>query len=193
MSSQVNPHFEEQEALLPPGFLTLTDDEFQSFRELILRKAGISLSDAKRQLVASRLARRLHHFGFKTFTQYYHYLKTQDPGGEELVQMINRITTNKTDFFRENHHFEFLHNQVLPQVRDLTLPGMPRRLRIWSAGCSSGEEPYSIAITVLEALDSLAGWDVRILASDIDTEILQLAEKGISRREDRKSAGRSKA
>jgi chemotaxis protein methyltransferase CheR len=103
----------------------------------------------------------------------------QDPRGEESLQMINCITTNKTDFFRENHHFDFLREQVIPAIRERTLRGHPRKLRIWSAGCSSGEEPYSIAITVREALGSMSGWDVRILASDIDTVMVQTAQQGI--------------
>jgi chemotaxis protein methyltransferase CheR len=146
---------------------------------LIFREAGISLSDAKRVLVCSRLSKRLRHFGFKTFSQYYEYLMRSDHDGEERLQMINCITTNKTDFFREAHHFDFLRQFFFPQVRERGLWGLPKRLRIWSAGCSSGEEPYSIGITAREFFASLPGWDVKILASDIDTEMLRTAEQGI--------------
>jgi chemotaxis protein methyltransferase CheR len=161
------------------GTYAITDEEFNIFRALILKEAGISLTGAKRQLVTSRLAKRLRYFGFTTFAQYHHYLKTQDPGGEERREMINCLTTNKTDFFRENHHFAFLREQLLPEVRERALHGAPRRLRIWSAACSSGEEPYSIAATVREAWNPLLGWDVKILASDIDTDMLRKGEEGI--------------
>lgn len=161
------------------GAFVITDEEFRVFRALVLKEAGIFLSEAKRQLVASRLAKRLRHFGFTTFSQYYHYLKTQDPQGEERLRMVNCITTNKTDFFREGHHFEFLRDQVFPELRERALQGGPRRLRIWSAACSSGEEPYTIALTIREKFPSHSGWDIKILASDIDTDMLQRAERGI--------------
>jgi chemotaxis protein methyltransferase CheR len=161
------------------GTFPITDQEFDAFRELILRETGIFLSDAKRQLVSSRLAKRLRRFGFKTFSQYYDYLMTQDPEGKERLQMINCITTNKTDFFREAHHFTFLREQVCPQWQERARRSGVRRVRVWSAGCSSGEEPYSIAITLKEALGCLTGWDVKVLASDIDTEMLRVGERGI--------------
>ena len=162
-----------------PGTMSITDKEFQAFRNLIFHEAGISLGDAKRALVASRLARRLRHFGFTSYAQYYTYLTDQDPDGHERVQMVNCLTTNKTDFFREAHHSTFLREHVLPRLQEQVRQGAPSRLRFWSAGCSTGEEPYSLAMTVREALPSFANWDIRILASDIDTSVLQTAERGI--------------
>jgi chemotaxis protein methyltransferase CheR len=161
------------------GLFTITAQEFSAFRELIHQEAGISLSDAKRQLVCSRLSKRLRHLKLESFSQYFDYLMNHDPGGEERLQMINCITTNKTDFFRENHHFEFLRDQVIPGIRDRALRGRPKKLRIWSAASSSGEEPYSIAMTVREALGGNSGWDAKILASDIDTVMLQAGEQGV--------------
>jgi chemotaxis protein methyltransferase CheR len=163
----------------PTGLFTISEKEFNAFRKLIFKEAGISLSDAKRQLVCSRLSRRLRRHGFRSFSQYYEYLMSFDPKGEERLQMINCITTNKTDFFREMHHFDFLRDHFFPQFRKRALGEHSRRLRIWSAGCSSGEEPYSIGMTVREFFGFLTGWDVKILASDIDTEMLRLAEQGI--------------
>jgi chemotaxis protein methyltransferase CheR len=93
--------------------------------------------------------------------------------------MINAITTNKTEFFREAHHFALLRSTVLPALAAASRAGAPRRLRIWSAGCSSGEEPFSIALTVMEALPDVWSWDARILASDIDTDMLAKGEKGV--------------
>jgi len=163
----------------PAALFRISDKEFRAFRELIFTEAAIALSDAKRVLVCSRLSRRLRHYGFRTFSQYYDYLMNDDPGGSERLKMINCITTNKTDFFREMHHFDFLRNQFFPELRERVLRGGPRRLRIWSAGCSSGEEPYSIAMTVRDGFGFLPGWDIKMLASDIDTDMLSMAERAI--------------
>jgi chemotaxis protein methyltransferase CheR len=149
----------------------LTDAEFERFRLLILGAAGIHLRENKRRLLMARLGPRLQQLGLESFSAYYDY-QAGEASGRELTVLINRITTNKTSFFREPHHFEFLARHVVPRARE-------HRLRIWSAACSSGEEPYSIAITLREATGGLAGWDVRILASDIDTEMLARAEAGI--------------
>ena len=155
-------------------------EEFEAFRELIHDVAGIALGDQKRALLCSRLSKRLRHFEFSSFQQYYDHLCHDDPSGDERRRMINCITTNKTNFFREPHHFEFLRDSVLA---NLSRPGAPRKLRIWSAGCSTGEEPYSIAVTLAEHLSPLAGWDIKILASDIDTDVLAHAEAGVYTRD----------
>jgi chemotaxis protein methyltransferase CheR len=156
----------------------ITDAEFKYLRDLIYAHTGISLTEHKRALVCARLAKRLRHHRIGTFTDYYHLLTERDPEGLELVEMINCITTNKTDFFRETHHFQFLVDRVVPERRALTRPGM-RRLRLWSAGCSTGEEAYSAAITLHNALPAEEGWDVRILASDIDTRVLEHGASGV--------------
>lgn len=163
-----------------PGLeFTIKADEFQAFRELIYSESGISLNSSKRDLVCSRLARRLRHFGFGSFAEYYQYLIEEDTTGVERQVMINCLTTNKTDFFREAHHFDFLRNSVLPGLCSRAKNGGKRKIRIWSAGCSTGEEPYTLAITLKENLDPDFGWDVRILASDIDTDCLAKAEAGV--------------
>lgn len=151
----------------------LTDGEFDRFRGLILEHAGIHLKDHKRDLLVARLGQHIRNLGFESFSAYYEYV-ARDSSGEALRALINRITTNKTYFFREPHHFAFLRGRLIPE---LCRRGR-RRLRIWSAGCSTGEEPYSIAIAVAEALGKHHGWDVRILASDIDTEVLAQAQSG---------------
>jgi len=171
------------ETLTLPGQLVITDCEFQRFRALIYQHTGIALGETKRQLVCSRLSKRLRHYGYPTFSQYYRHLTESDPKGEELLRMINAITTNKTDFFREADHFAFLSSELLAPFATRAQVGGPRRLRIWSAGCSSGEEPYSIAVTVLETLPSPWAWDVKILASDIDTDVLAQATDGVYRME----------
>lgn len=161
------------------GFEQITDDEFDAFRRLIYDIAGIHLHDGKRSLVTARLSKRLRALALPTFLDYYELLLQNDDQGHELQQMINCITTNKTDFFREPHHFDFLRDVALPELCDKLRRGQPRRLRIWSSACSLGHEPYSLAISLLEHLKGAAGWDVRILASDIDTHVLEHAARGI--------------
>jgi chemotaxis protein methyltransferase CheR len=157
----------------------ITDAEFDRLRSLIHTETGIELRDTKRHLLCARLARRLRHHGYATFGEYWTHLRDHDPAGAERTAMINAITTTKTDFFREPHHFDFLREQVLPDVAARIARGDTPRLRIWSAGCSTGEEPYSIAFTVLDARVGTSSWDARILASDINTDVLAAAEEGV--------------
>ena len=161
------------------------EDDFQALRELVRRVTGINLSEAKRELVYARLARRLRALSLKTFREYRNLLK--EDGGAELVQLCNAITTNLTAFFREPHHFEYLRTEVLTPM--LARPPADRKLRIWSAGCSTGEDPYSIAMTVLEAVPDIHRWDIRILATDLDLNVLAHARKGIYAAERLKSIG----
>jgi chemotaxis protein methyltransferase CheR len=161
------------------GNPSITDRDFHAIRTMLYREAGISLSDGKRALVSCRLAKRLRHLKLRGYAEYLDYLATQDPQGSERQVMINCLTTNKTDFFREPHHFAFLRTSVFPLVERQAQQGGPRRLRIWSAGCSIGHEPYSIAMTILDHFSSLRGWDIRILASDINTQVLETAQRGI--------------
>jgi chemotaxis protein methyltransferase CheR len=152
----------------------ITDKEFGLLRELIYVHTGIALSDHKRALVCARLARRLRQHGLQNYTEYYELLCEHDPEERELMEMVNAITTNKTDFFRELHHFQFLSEHVFPHLR----ASHNRRIRIWSAAASSGEEPYSIAMTACESLP-LAEFDIKILATDVDTNMLERATRGV--------------
>jgi chemotaxis protein methyltransferase CheR len=163
----------------PTELAPLTQTEFRQFQELILAEAGITLNESKRVLVQSRLARRLRSLGLQTYGDYLLFLAKQPAESPERLEMINCLTTNKTDFFRENHHFEFLRDRVIPEARARAQSGAPKKLRIWSAACSTGEEPYSLAVTIREALGVDRNWDVKILASDIDTNVLATAEAGI--------------
>lgn len=147
------------------------DADFEALRVLVKHETGINLSDSKRELVYGRVSRRLRALGLRSFSEYRRLL--ENGGADEMVQFCNAITTNLTSFFREAHHFEILttHLQALDRAGK-------RRLRIWSAGCSSGEEPYSIAMTVLAALPNHARWDIRILATDLDSDVLTRAALG---------------
>lgn len=150
-------------------------EDFAALRELVKTHTGIHLTEQKREMVYGRLARRLRALGLGSFREYRELLARGD--GDELVQFCNAITTNLTSFFREAHHFQYLREQLLGP-RTATRGGS-RRLRFWSAGCSSGEEPYSMAMAIHEALPDLRRWDVRILATDLDTEVLARAQRGV--------------
>jgi chemotaxis protein methyltransferase CheR len=155
--------------------IQLGDQEFSFIRTVVEKNAGIILNSSKRQLVQGRLARRVRELGLRSFAEYCDIVRSGGP--EELVGLINAITTNVTSFFREIHHFESLAAVMLPEAMGRN--ERSHRLRIWSAGCSSGEEPYSIAMAASEALAGARGWDFKILATDIDSEILNTAAKGI--------------
>jgi len=159
----------------------INDREFRSIRELVYQKIGVNLTEKKIPLIRSRLNRRLAQFGFTDYSRYFQYLEKEDHSGEELRCMVNAITTNTTEFFRESYHFDFIRERLIPEVKTRIErhKGM-RKLRIWSAASSTGEEVYTIAITLLEVLGSQ--WDIRILGSDIDTNALAKAERGVYNR-----------
>lgn len=176
LEEEVDQRFQTGVAMGP---FVLTDEEFRLFQRLVRDQTGINLGEHKRALLCARLAKRLRQHGLTRFRDYYDYLTTLDPDRKELRQMINAITTNKTDFFRERHHFDFLRQVVFPALRDRGARTRERRVRVWSAGCATGEEPYTIAIVLKEAVGSSNGWDIRVLASDIDTDVLATADAGI--------------
>lgn len=149
--------------------------DYGRVRELIKVRAGIELGPSKRNLVYGRLSRRLRVLGCSSFAEYLDAVA--DPGSSEAAHFLNALTTNVTEFFRENHHFELLADRVLPELARAR--AAKKRIRIWSAGCSSGEEPYSLAITVAESPLLRDGWDVKILATDIDSDVLATASDGI--------------
>jgi chemotaxis protein methyltransferase CheR len=153
----------------------LSDDDFQRIRGLVRARLGIALAESKRELVYGRLSRRLRALKLQNFTAYLQRIESGDE--EELQHFCNAITTHLTSFFREGHHFEFLARQLLPALERSN--ANTRRMRFWSAGCSTGEEPYSIAMVVLENMRHLRDWDIRILATDIDTNVLSHARAGI--------------
>ncbi|HID81293.1 MAG TPA: protein-glutamate O-methyltransferase CheR [Chromatiales bacterium] len=151
-----------------------TDRNFNTLREIVSEQTGISLSDHKRDLVYGRLTRRLRALGLSGFDAYCDLL--QNNPGEEMEHFTNAITTNLTSFFRERHHFDYLSQELIP---DLLQQNRLQNLRVWSAGCSTGEEPYSIAITLRESIPNIDNYDVRILATDLDTNVVKQASSGI--------------
>lgn len=159
---------------------SLSDADFDGVRRRIYGLTGIALSDAKRTMVVGRLQKHLRQNRVQTFAQYFALLDA--PGSDALVQdFVNALTTNLTRFWREEHHFDHLIAYVAGLIERhprRSIDGRPR-LRIWSAGCSTGQEPYCIAMDLLEVFPELRRWDFRVLATDIDTAVLAKAERGV--------------
>lgn len=149
----------------------LNNDLFKRFRALVYRECGINLTDHKRAMFSSRLQKRLSQLGLTSFQDYYD-LVVGGHSDAELTTMLDYISTNQTEFFREPHHFTFLRERVLPEL------AVDKTVRIWSTACSSGEEPYSIAMTLSDTIDLPSTWNCRILASDISTRMLAKAATG---------------
>jgi len=157
----------------------LSDKEFELFRGLIYKTSGISLALSKKELVKARLSKRLTKTGIGSFEQYYKFVTKHDKNGEELVHLLDSISTNKTDFFREAKHFDFLNTKLLPDLIQKKEKVKNKTIRVWCAASSSGEEPYTLAITILNHINPNDGWNIKILATDISTKILQRAIRGI--------------
>lgn len=166
-------------SLEQPDYLSVSPALFQKFQKLIYAETGIWLGSAKTALLCGRLFRRLRALRMDSLESYYECVSAPE-ADDERARMIDAITTNETRFFREPRQFDFLVQKVIPRwQREADHGARPRRLRIWSAGCSSGEEPYTIAMLVARLLPAEAGWDTRILATDISNRVLDKAIKGI--------------
>jgi len=154
-----------------------TDEDFNYLSQLAAAQAGINLTTDKKELLYGRVAKRLRLLKLDNFKDYCSLLKQDN--NEESSHFINSITTNVTSFFRENHHFEYLTDKVIPDIiRERSNTSRPR-LRIWSAGCSTGKEPYSIAMVLRENIKDIDRWDVKILATDLDSNVLHTAKEAI--------------
>lgn len=155
--------------------LQISDTDFQKFAEYFYRKTGIHFGDSKRYFVDKRLIERIKQTGADSFREYFVNLRF-DRDSQELQALINTMTVNETYFFREEYHFRCMVNSMLTEITKNKRPG--DTIRIWSVPCSSGEEPYSIALYLLEYWKDIERYEVEILASDIDTEILRQAQRG---------------
>ena len=163
---------------LVEGEFLFTLEDFKKVAAMLHADAGIVLPESKATLVYSRLARRLRALGLESFRDYCRMV-TGAEGADERVQMLAALTTNVTRFFREPHHFEHLKTELLPKLLDGARRG--RRVRLWSAACSSGQEPYSLAMTVLSLMPDAADYDVKILATDIDPNMVAAGRAGVYR------------
>ena len=158
--------------------LDLSDADFGRLSVLVYEKCGICLHEGKKELVRARLGKRLRETGIENFEDYYTFLTRHDDG-DELVQMLDAISTNVTSFFREAKHFDFLKETVFPTYEASRRGIDSRRLRFWSAGCSSGEEPYSLVMCFLGHFGYNPDFDLRVLATDISTKVLTKARRGV--------------
>lgn len=145
----------------------MTNTDFHSIVKLAAEHTGISLSDQKKDMIYSRLSRRIRSLKLTSFEGYLSYFSTNRE--RELSDFINTITTNLTSFFRESHHFDYLEKNVIPELKKVHK--VDKKIRIWSAGCSSGQEPYSISM-MLQRSGFSADWDVKVLATDLDSDVL---------------------
>lgn len=162
-----------------PGIRPLTDREFKLFQALIHDEAGIYLADVKKALLVGRLSRRIRELGLDSFEAYYQRIVGAAHPGER-VELINNICTHETHFFREPRQFDFLERTVAPRWRARAdAGGRPKHIRAWSAACSSGEEPYSLAMSLLTHFPAREGWSIEILATDISTRVLDRARAAI--------------
>lgn len=158
------------------GEFPFTTADFRAIADLLYAASGIHLADAKAPLVYSRIAKRVRKLGLDSFRAYCDLLRS-DPGHAEHAAMLSALTTNVTRFFREPHHFEHMAAELLPPLIARAKAG--GRVRLWSAGCSAGHEPYSMAMTLLNAFPDAARSDIRILATDIDPVVVDHARRGV--------------
>ena len=160
--------------------LELSDAEYREIAAFVHKTAGINLMDGKKELMRTRLSKRMRTLGLNSFKAYFKHVMG-DQSGDELIFLLDALATNLTSFFREPQHFQFMANQMLPELeKQRKAKGGSRRLRIWSAACSSGEEPYTIGMVVMEKNPFFGqGGDFKILATDISTKVLNIAKHGV--------------
>ncbi len=156
----------------------ITDEEFILLRDFIYQQTGIYISDNRKYLLETRLTNRLKTLGLNSFNEYYYFLKYDPERKKELEKLYSVITTNETCFFRNPPQLEVFQNKILPEI--IQRVRVSRKLRLWSAGCSTGEEPYTLSIILHEVLKTeILRWDIKILANDISVDVLRAAQRGI--------------
>lgn len=159
----------------------MRDVDYERISRLVYEQCGINLHEGKKELVKARLGKRLREGNFRSFRDYYHYIVTEE-GTDEMVSMIDSISTNLTYFFREESHFQLLRKIIHPLMQAGSDDRSSAKLKVWSAGCSTGEEPYSLAMTIHDCVNGAVN-DVKIMATDISTRVLHVASKGIFHRD----------
>jgi chemotaxis protein methyltransferase CheR len=169
-------HISRTDNVLVSRSVTMSMKEFRLFSSFIENTCGIKMPDSKKNMLESRLQKRLRGLELRSFHAYYDFLVSREGSRDELIGMIDAVTTNKTDFFREPAHFMYLTEQVLPEIIG---KGFGDRMRLWSAGCSSGEEPYTLAMVISEYDRKVHPCRFSILATDICTTVLEKAKTGI--------------
>lgn len=161
------------------GFDPLSDRDHRRVAKFIEHTAGIQLPLSKRSLIEGRLRKRQRALGYRSLHEYLDFALDTAAGEDELIHLLDAITTNKTDFYREPDHFRFLRRHIQGELAPRRDAGWKRPLRVWSAGCSTGEEPYTLAMELMEARRDLPGFSFEIQASDISVTCLQTAQKAV--------------
>jgi len=157
--------------------MVLTDDEFKLFSQLIYNESGIAIKEAKKEFLLARLRKRLQLNQLDSFYRYYKFVTDKAGGQRELLDLLDSLTINETSFFRNRPQFDILASLVIPELKKKRAE--EHKLRFWSAGCSRGQEAYSIAMSLLDHLDIPNSWDIKIIASDISLRVLEFAQKGL--------------
>lgn len=165
--------------IISQSWITITENEFIALSNLVYDKIGIQLTDQKKTLLVGRLQKLLRAYRFKSFQEYYNYL-INEKSGKAISELANYISTNHTFFYREHEHFEFFYKFALPEIEQKLKKSKTKDIRIWSAGCSSGEEPYTLIMLMLEYFGKeYKNYDAGILATDISEKALKYAIEGI--------------
>jgi len=157
----------------------MSQEEFRRFSGFIYDQCGIKMPPAKKTMLTGRLLKRLRVLGLSSYSEYYDYVCSREGAANELAHMIDAVTTNKTEFFREAAHFDYLVDHALPTLLTAGRSSARRKILVWSAGCSSGEEPYTLAMVLDEFFSSRKDGDFHVLATDISTRVLETARRGI--------------
>jgi len=169
----------QKQLFLESSMMTMTDREFQQLRDLVYSRVGINLTEKKRSMLIGRLQKLLRTSGFKTFQEYYDYL-VREPSMTAMTELVNRVTTNYSFFYRGKSHFEFFSQKAFPEILANLRKKNSRDIRIWAAGCSTGEEPYMVIMLMMEYLGREYGlWDGGILATDISAKVLRFAQEAV--------------
>lgn len=173
------PRNETPDGMLPAEALNLSPESFSRFADFITGELGIQMNESKVSMLQSRLMRRVRHLGLSSLNEYQDYLFNSPRAEEERIHFIDAVTTNKTDFFREPRHFDYLTRTAIPNLASRHGGGAAWKLKLWCAGCSTGEEPYTQAMVLSEFARENRGFDFVILATDVSTRVLDHARKGI--------------
>ena len=159
--------------------IPMSDEEFRLLRDFVYQYCGLNFTEDSRYLLVKRLGKRVQHNQLKTFKDYYYFLRYNQQRDQEMNEVVDALTTNETYFFREDFQLKSFTTEIIPEIcRRKERNGEPKRLRIWSAGCSTGEEPYTIAILLLENR-ALRDWQIEIVGTDISQRVLQIARKSV--------------
>ncbi|MFA5515868.1 MAG: protein-glutamate O-methyltransferase CheR [Desulfuromonadales bacterium] len=159
--------------------IPMSDEEFRLLRDFVYQHCGLSFTEDSRYLLVKRLGKRVQHHRLKTFKDYYYLLRYNQQRDQELSEVVDCLTTNETYFFREDFQLKTFTQEIIPEIcRRKEKEGQSKRLRIWSAGCSTGEEPYTIAMLLLE-IAALRDWQIEIIGTDISQKVLQIARKSV--------------